>query len=65
VKLKYRRHSALIQNALDGPEVIRVTADKREPAPRHLDALAGRQKWTVLTAIVCCSHNKIVEGYIL
>jgi len=71
VKLKYRRPSALVSNALDGPDVIRVVADKREPAPRHFDALAGSQNWTAgsqnwtdLTAIVCCSQTKILERYI-
>jgi len=64
LKLKYRRHSALVSNALDGPDVIRVMADKREPAPCHLDALAGSRKWTALTAIVCCSQTKIPERYI-
>jgi len=64
VQLKNRRHSALVSNALDGPDVIRVMADKREPAPRHLDALAGSQKWTALTAIACFSQTKILELYI-
>jgi hypothetical protein len=61
VHLKYRRHSALVSNAPDGPDVIRVIAYKREPAPRHLVALAGSQKWTALTAIVCCSQTKILD----
>ena len=61
VQLKYRRHSALVSNALDGPDVIRVMADKREPAPHHFDALAGSQKWTALTAIVCYSQTEILE----
>jgi hypothetical protein len=63
VKLKNRRLSALVSNALGGPDVIRVMADKREPAPCHLDALAGSQKWTALTAIVCYSQTKILESY--
>jgi len=54
----------LESNALDGPDVIRVMADKREPALRHLDALAGSQKWTALTAIVCCSQTKILQRYV-
>jgi hypothetical protein len=64
LKLKYRRYSAPVSNALDGPDIIRVMADKREPAPRHLDVLAGSQKWTALTTIVCCSQTKILERYI-
>lgn len=64
MNLKYTRHSALASNALDGPDVIRVMADKSEPAPRHLDALAGSKKWTAPTAIVCCSETKILERYI-
>jgi hypothetical protein len=64
MKLKNRRLSALASNALGGPDVIRVMADKREPAPRHIGALAGSQKWTAQTAIVCCSQTNILESYI-